>query len=88
MRVAGCLLYGPRQKTDNALIIQESANESMADEILSIWSIRDSEPDAVGVGAVEWNGCSSIHDKVRCQLPWDVYTPVTIPCSGVKVKRA
>ena len=81
------MLYDPRQKTDNALIIQERANESMADQVLSIWSIRDSEPDAVGVGAVEWNGCSSIHDKVRCWLPWDVYTQVTIPCSCVKVKR-
>ena len=50
------LALRPKTKTDNALIIQKSANESMADQILSIWSIRDSEPDAVGVGAVERNG--------------------------------
>ena len=88
MRVAGCLLYDPRQKADNALVIQECANESMADQILPIWSIGDSKPNAVGVGTVEWNGCSSVHNQVRRWLLWDVYTQVTIPCGCVKVKGA
>ena len=48
------LALRPKRKTDNALIIQERANESMADQVLSIWSIRDSEPD--GGGLVQWNG--------------------------------
>ena len=54
MRVAGCLLYDPRQKTDNALIIQERANESMADQVLSIWSIGIA--NQMQLGLVQWNG--------------------------------
>ena len=34
------------------------------DQILSLWSIRDSKPDAVGVGAVERSGCGSKHHRV------------------------
>ena len=48
------LALRPGQKADNALVIQECANESMADQILSIWSIGDSKPNAVGL--VQWNG--------------------------------
>ena len=35
MQVAGCLLNYPRQK-DNALVIQECADKSMTDQILSV----------------------------------------------------
>ena len=58
----------------------------MADQILSIRSIGDGKPNAVGVGTVEWNGCSSKHNKVRRLLPWDIYPCVTIPRGCVEVK--
>ena len=60
----------------------------MADEILSIRSIGNGKPNAVGVGTVERNGCSSKHNKVRRLLPWDIYPCVTIPRGCVEVKGA
>ena len=43
----------PKTKNRQCTDYKGTCYESMADQILSIWSIRDSEPDAVGVGAVE-----------------------------------
>ena len=60
----------------------------MAKQILSFGSIRDSKPDAVGVGAVERDRCSRKHHRVRQLLPWDVNPGMAIPRSCVKVKSS
>ena len=58
----------------------------MANQILPFGSIRNSKPDAVGVGAVERGRCCRKHHRVRQLLPWDVNPGMTIPRSCVKVK--
>ena len=85
MRVAGCLLNYPRQKADNALVIQECADKSMTDQILSVRSIGDGKPDTIGIGTVERDGCGGKHNKVR---RLHIYPCVTIPCGCVEVKGA
>ena len=58
----------------------------MANQILPFGSIRNSKPDAVGIGAVKRDRCSRKHNRMRQLLPWDVNPGVTILRSCVKVK--
>ena len=85
-RLSLCSGYLNKRLSIDALIRHVWYPVVMADQILSLWSIRDSKPDAVGVGAVERSGCGSKHHRVRRLLPWNIYPGVTIPRSCVKVK--
>ena len=64
----------------------KGANCFMTDNILPIRPHRKRKPDALRVGALEWQMGSAESCQVWGKLPRDVSSCVAMPCGGVHVK--